>query len=111
MQTSKEIIKEVKDRFEELKHKKFDWRSFYNGYLEAKTKMNKIEEFYKELGGVEYDKFDKKADKFTYYDMIEFADEYNKRRLTDFLKDFFKGIKDVSDEDIRLKVEKYLSKP
>ena len=29
--------------------------------------------------------------------------------LTDFLKDFFKGTHDVSDEDIKLKVQKYIS--
>ena len=43
--------------------------------------MNKIEEFYKEAGGVEYDKFDKKAPKFTYYDMIGFADSYHSKQL------------------------------
>lgn len=43
--------------------------------------MNKIEEFYKESGGVEYDKFDKKAPKFTYYDMIGFADAYHSKQL------------------------------
>jgi hypothetical protein len=43
--------------------------------------MNKIEEFYKEAGGIEYDKFDKKADKFTYYDMIGFADAYHSKQL------------------------------
>lgn len=43
--------------------------------------MNKIEEFYKEAGGIEYDKFDKKADKFTYYDMIGFADAYYSKQL------------------------------
>ena len=50
--------------------------------------MNKIEEFYKEAGGIEYDKFDKKADKFTYYDMIGFADAYHSKQLI---------IADVSD--------------
>ena len=43
--------------------------------------MNKIEEFYKEAGGIEYDKFDKKAEKFTYYDMIGFADAYHSKQL------------------------------
>ena len=43
--------------------------------------MNKIEEFYKEVGGIEYDKFDKKANKFTYYDMIGFADAYHSKQL------------------------------
>jgi len=43
--------------------------------------MNKIEEFYKEAGGIEYDKFDKKADKFTYYDMMGFADAYHSKQL------------------------------
>ena len=32
-------------------------------------------------GGIEYDKFDKKADKFTYYDMIGFADAYHSKQL------------------------------
>ena len=39
------------------------------------------EKNYKKFGGVEYDKFDKKADKFTYYDMIGFADEHHKEQL------------------------------
>jgi len=39
------------------------------------------EEFYKEAGGIEYDKFDKKAEKFTYYDMIGFADAYHSKQL------------------------------
>jgi hypothetical protein len=30
--------------------------------------------------------------------------------LTDFLKDFFKGTHDVSDEDIKLKVQKYIDR-
>jgi hypothetical protein len=38
METSKEIIQQAKDRFKELEHKKLDWRSFYNGFLEAKVK-------------------------------------------------------------------------
>ena len=37
-ETSKEIIAEAKQRFQELKHKDLDWKSFYNGYLEAKVK-------------------------------------------------------------------------
>ena len=35
MKTSKEVIQQAKERFKELEHKNFDWRSFYNGYLEA----------------------------------------------------------------------------
>ena len=35
MKKSKEIIQTAKDRYKELEHKNFDWRSFYNGYLEA----------------------------------------------------------------------------
>jgi hypothetical protein len=43
--------------------------------------MNKIEEFYKEAGGVEYDKFDKKANKFSYYDIIGFASAYHSKHV------------------------------
>lgn len=39
MEASKEIIQQAKDRFKELKHKDFEWRSFYNGYLEAKSQQ------------------------------------------------------------------------
>ena len=39
METSKEIIAEAKQRFKELKHKDLEWRSFYNGFLEAKSKQ------------------------------------------------------------------------
>ena len=35
MKTSEEVIQQAKERFKELEHKNFDWRSFYNGYLEA----------------------------------------------------------------------------
>jgi hypothetical protein len=36
---SKEIIKQAKQRFKELEHKQFEWRSFYNGYLEGQVKQ------------------------------------------------------------------------
>lgn len=36
---SREIIGEVKERFAELKHKEWDWQSFYNGWLEGRTRM------------------------------------------------------------------------
>lgn len=35
--TSSEIIEQAKKRFKELEHKGFDWRSFYNGFLEAEA--------------------------------------------------------------------------
>jgi hypothetical protein len=35
MKNSTEIINKAKERFEELKHKGFDWKSFYNGFLEG----------------------------------------------------------------------------
>jgi hypothetical protein len=37
MDTSTEIINKAKERFEGLKHKGFDWKSFYNGFLEGYT--------------------------------------------------------------------------
>lgn len=37
METSKEIIEQAKQRFKELKHKNYDWVSFYTGFLEAKV--------------------------------------------------------------------------
>ena len=35
MKTSTEIINKAKECFEELTDKNFDWRSFYNGFLEG----------------------------------------------------------------------------
>lgn len=32
---SEEIIKKVKERYKELEHKGYDWKSFYNGFLEG----------------------------------------------------------------------------
>lgn len=40
------------------------------------------EEHYKEVVKLDMDKFDKKAPKFDYYDLIEFADSYHKKQLT-----------------------------
>lgn len=37
METSKEIIKQAKQRFKDLKHKKYDEPSFFAGFLEAKA--------------------------------------------------------------------------
>jgi len=37
-----------------------------------------VEDFYKQKGYPKLDKFDKKVAKFTYYDLIEFADDYYK---------------------------------
>jgi hypothetical protein len=36
---SKQIIKQAKKRFKELENKQFEWRSFYNGYLEGQVKQ------------------------------------------------------------------------
>ena len=43
--------------------------------------MNVIK-FYKKIGFPEYDLFDKKVAKFTYYDLLEFAEEYHKQKIT-----------------------------
>lgn len=32
---STELIRSAKDKFKELEHKGYEWRSFYNGYLAA----------------------------------------------------------------------------
>jgi hypothetical protein len=73
--------------------------------------VNKVEEFYKESGGVEYDKFDKKAEKFTYYDMIGFADAYYSKQFSvpkkegknKVLLDLQDIIEILSDEEIIFK--------
>ncbi len=38
---SKEIIGEVEGRFEELKEKGLDWRSFYLGWIEGRANILK----------------------------------------------------------------------
>jgi len=38
---SKSIIGFIKERFNQLKHKGYDWRSFYNGYLEGLMSTNR----------------------------------------------------------------------
>ena len=40
------------------------------------------EEHYKEVVKLDMDKFDKKAPKFDYYDLLDFADSYYKKQLT-----------------------------
>ena len=40
------------------------------------------EEYYKEVVKLDMDKFDKKAHKFDYYDLLDFADSYYKKQLT-----------------------------
>jgi len=40
------------------------------------------EEFHKETVNLDLDKFDKKAPKFDYYDLIDFAESYHKKQLT-----------------------------
>ena len=47
METSAEIIEQAKNRFKELEHKGFEWRSFYNGFLEGS--LDKTEDKVKEL--------------------------------------------------------------
>ncbi len=47
METSPEIIEQAKNRFKELEHKGFEWRSFYNGFLEGR--LGKTEDKVKEL--------------------------------------------------------------
>jgi len=37
--TSTQLIAEAEKRFEELAEKRFDYRSFYNGYLEGRTQQ------------------------------------------------------------------------
>ena len=49
METSKEIIEQAKQRFKDLEHKNFDWRSFFNGYLEAQAKQLIITDVLKSL--------------------------------------------------------------
>lgn len=41
IETSTEWIGRSKERFKELAHKKFDWRSFYNGWLEGRAEFLK----------------------------------------------------------------------
>ena len=43
--------------------------------------MNKIEQFYKDAKGEELTKEQKKENRFTYYDMIGFADAYHSKQL------------------------------
>ena len=40
------------------------------------------EEHYKEVVKLDMDKFDKKAPKFDYYDLLDFAESYHKKQLT-----------------------------
>ena len=37
MKTSTEIINKAKERFKQLEDKLFNWKSFYNGFLEGYT--------------------------------------------------------------------------
>ena len=43
--------------------------------------MSKITEFYKEAKGLELTQDQKKENRFTYYDMIGFADAYHSKQL------------------------------
>ena len=56
MKTSTEIINKAKERFEELKNKDFEWKSFYNGFLEgcsfnffAENKLKEVIKLFDEL--------------------------------------------------------------
>ena len=33
--SSSELIEKAKERFKQLEHKEYEWKSFYNGFLEA----------------------------------------------------------------------------
>ena len=59
------------------------------------------EEHYKEVVKLDMDKFDKKAPKFDYYDLLDFAESYYKKQLTltDVSKSFtYKDISKVAEE-------------
>jgi len=43
--------------------------------------MSKVEDFYKEAKGKKLTKEQKKENRFTYYDMIGFADAYHSKQL------------------------------
>jgi hypothetical protein len=60
METSTEVIARAKKRFKELEHKGYDWKSFYNGFLEAAMQVKN----YDSLDNVSVSYFiTKKADK------------------------------------------------
>lgn len=51
---SAEIINKAKERFKELEHKEYEWKSFYNGFLEGfaftfSAKLKEIEQLFDEL--------------------------------------------------------------
>ena len=51
---STEIINKAKERFKDLEHKGFEWKSFYNGFLEGfaftfSAKQKEIEQLFDEL--------------------------------------------------------------
>ena len=59
------------------------------------------EEHYKEVVKLDMDKFDKKAPKFDYYDLLDFAESYYKKQLT---------LTDVSQQrELLLAYEDYLN--
>tara|TARA_R110002051_G_C8729251_1_gene497668 strand:- start:1320 stop:1592 length:273 start_codon:yes stop_codon:yes gene_type:complete len=70
--------------------------------------MNKIEEFYKEAGAKELDSLQKKEARFTYYDMIGFADAYHSKQLIiadvsqqrELLKFFYAQLSENLDIDV-----------
>ena len=59
--------------------------------------INQIEIFYKNSDYPDLDKFDKKANKFSYYDLIEFAEQYANRKIRDFAAHLntYKGQEDI----------------
>ena len=55
--SSTAIINKAKERFKELEHKGFEWRSFYNGFLDGfacnfLTKRRDIEQLFDELANL-----------------------------------------------------------
>lgn len=52
----------------------------------------KIEKFYKDQGYPELDKSDKKAPKFTYYNMLEFAEDYHAKNVVKFKMPWIKYV-------------------
>lgn len=42
MVSSTELIAKAKQRFKELEHKEFEWKSFYNGFLEGFFAAEKV---------------------------------------------------------------------
>jgi len=53
---SDELIGHVREIFDKLKHKEWDWKSFYNGWLEGRVDMLKIKTYTEKDMDMAYDK-------------------------------------------------------